>query len=415
MSREIRETQDPKIILKKDIFIGKTIALGVSGGIACYKVVDLASRLTQLGAIVKTIMTENAAKFVTPLTFQTITGQPVITDLFTNNENKEIHHVSISEEADVFVVAPATANIMAKAAHGVADDALSTTILAARRKVIMVPAMNNHMWLNPATQQNAGILKERGVYIVGPEVGRLACGEENAIGRLAEVDMIIAQTERVLSQKTDLNGLNIMVTAGGTREPIDPVRFIGNRSSGKMGYAIAEAAVARGANVILITGPSCLAPPHGVEVMNIETAQQMYEAVAGSLQRADVVVMAAAVADVKPAVVSGKKIKKDIMAKNIELELNPDILQAITANKGDKIIVGFAAESEHIVDNATEKLRKKDLDLIVANDISIPGAGFESDRNFAVLIDKKGPIGKLETYQKKDLAQKILDRIGGLI
>lgn len=392
-----------------NILSGKTIILGVAGGIAAYKGVDLASKLTQEGAIVKTIMTQNATKFVGPITFQSVTGQSVVTDLFGAEQQGQIQHVSLSEEADLVVVAPATANIIAKAAHGLADDALSTIILAARSTVVMVPAMNNHMWFNKATQDNMEILKSRGVRITDPEVGRLACGEEQAVGRFPKTEAIIDYLKNLLAEKDDLVGKTILVTAGGTHEPIDPVRFIGNRSSGKMGYAVAEAAKARGADVVLVSGPSCLSAPRNVKVINIETARQMCEAVMDNLDSVDAVIMSAAVADFRPANPSGEKIKKEKMSKSIELELNPDILQLISDKKDEQLVVGFAAESENVVDNALKKIDKKKLDLMVANDISKEGVGFGSDLNLAVLIDKNGPMGELETYQKTELADKILD------
>jgi len=392
-----------------NLLSGKTIVLGVAGGIAAYKAVDLASKLTQDGATVKTIMTQNATKFVGPITFQSVTGQPVVTDIFGSEQQGQIQHVSLSEEADLVVVAPATANIMAKAAHGLADDALSTTILAARSTVVMVPAMNNHMWFNKATQDNMEVLKSRGVRITDPEVGRLACGEEQAVGRFPKTGAIIDYLKNLLAEKNDLAGKTILVTAGGTHEPIDPVRFIGNRSSGKMGYAIAEAAKARGADVVLISGPSCLSAPHNVKTINIETARQMYEAVMDNLGAVNAVIMSAAVADFRPANQSGEKIKKGRMSKSIELELNPDILQLISDKKDKQLVVGFAAESENVIDNALQKIDKKKLDLIVANDISKEGVGFGSDLNLAVLIDNDGPMGQLKTYQKTELADKILD------
>lgn len=405
--------------MNENAFSGKTIALGVSGGIAVYKAVDLASKLAQRGAVVKTIMTDNAMKFVGPVTFQSVTGQPVLTDLFATDPRGKISHIAISEEADLFVVAPATANIMAKAAHGLADDALSTAILAARSMVIMIPAMNNYMWNNRATRHNMEILKSRDIRIMQPEVGRLACGEGNAVGRFPDTTTILTYLEDILTKSEpsrlnlDLAGKTIMVTAGGTREPIDPVRFIGNHSSGKMGYAIAEAARARGAQVILISGPTCLNPPQGAEVVSVETAQQMHDAVMENLDKADAVVMTAAVADFRPSSASIEKIKKERMPKSIEFELNPDILQAISKNKADKLVVGFAAESENIIENATKKIKKKGLDLIVANDIAKAGVGFGSDFNLAVLINKKGPVGDLETYKKTELAEKILDWLAG--
>jgi len=393
----------------ENIFKEKTIALGVSGGIAAYKAADLASKLTQAGARVKVVMSENATKFVSPITFQSVTGRPVLTDLFDSGAQGQIYHVSLSEEADLIVVAPATANIIAKAACGIADDALSTTIIAARNPVVMVPAMNNHMWLNKATQHNIDVLKERGIHIIEPEVGRLACGEKEAIGRFPKTETIIDSLKGILVGGRELEGKTIMVTAGGTHEPIDPVRFIANRSSGKMGYAIAEAARTRGANVILISGPTCLRPPYDIEVVNIETARQMHQAVLDNLPRTDAIIMAAAVADFRPAVKNAEKIKKEKMPKSIELELNQDILQAVSDNKGHRVVIGFAAESENIIENAIAKLKKKSLDLIVANDIGKPGVGFGSDLNLAALIDSGGQVGGLETYKKSDLAGRIVD------
>ena len=399
----------------EDIFSGKTIALGISGGIAAYKAVDLASKLAQRGAIVKTIMTEHATKFVSPLTFQSVTGQPVLTDLFAADSQGKISHVALSEEADLVVVAPATANIIAKAAHGLADDALSTTLVAARSAIVMVPAMNNYMWSNKATQYNLEILTSRDIKVMQPEVGRLACGEGNAVGRFPDTASIVSFLEDILRKSHDLAGKTIMITAGGTREPIDPVRFIGNRSSGKMGYAIAEAARARGAKVILVSGPTCLNPPLGAHTVYVETAQQMYDAVMENLYQVDAVVMTAAVADFRPSSSGIEKIKKERMPKSIELELNPDILQAVSKKKGNKLVVGFAAESENIIENATKKIKKKDIDLIVANDIASPGVGFGSDLNLAVLINKKGPVGDLITYKKTELAEKILDWVAAHI
>ncbi len=393
----------------EDIFSGKTIALGVSGGIAAYKAADLASKLAQCGAVVKTVMTEHATKFVSPLTFQSVTGQPVLTDLFASDLQGKISHVALSEEADLVVVAPATANIIAKAAHGLADDALSTMMLAARSTIVMVPAMNNHMWDNKATQYNLEILQSRGILVMQPDVGRLACGEGNAVGRFPDTSSIVSYLKDILRTAHDLDGKSIMITAGGTQEPIDPVRFIGNHSSGKMGYAIAQAARARGAEVILVSGPTCLNPPFGANIIQVATAQQMHDAVMEHLGKVDAIVMTAAVADFRPSSSSIEKIKKERMPRSIGLELNPDILQAVSKNKGNKLVVGFAAESEKIIENATKKIKKKALDLIVANDIASPGVGFGSNLNLAVLITKKGPIGDLETYKKTELAEKILD------
>jgi phosphopantothenoylcysteine decarboxylase/phosphopantothenate--cysteine ligase len=399
-------------INKNMVLSGKVIALCVSGGIACYKAADLASRLVKAGAIVRTVMTKNATEFISPLTFEAITSQKVLTDLFSGSgeSDNSIGHISLSEAADIFVVAPATAHIIAKIANGICDDALSTTLLAARNRIIVAPAMNNHMWTNQATQDNVARLKERGLIIVGPETGRLACGEEEAIGRLASVDRIfseiVGEIERTLrermlsrqallehasSESADLAGVKIVVTAGGTREPIDPVRYIGNRSSGKMGYAIAEAAISRGAEVVLITGPSCLEPPAGVNAVGVETALQMHAAVLEHLSSSDVLIMSAAVA----AAVTAKKAEMPVRS-----EKSSDSIQTI---------IGFAAESENIIPNAFEKLKRKNLDLIIANDISIKGAGFDSDLNYAVMVDRNGPVGELQMHRKTELSEAILD------
>ncbi len=395
--------------MAKNVFQGKTIVLGVSGGIAAYKAVDLAGKLVQERATVKVVMSQNATKFVNPIDFQSVTGQAVLTDLFDGDFQNQIYHVSLSEEADITVIAPATANILAKAACGIADDALSTVILAARSTVVMVPAMNNHMWLNEATQHNLSVLKNRGIEIIEPEVGRLACGEENAVGRFPKIETITDYLGAALARTEDLVGKTVLVTAGGTREPIDPVRYIGNRSSGKMGYAVARSAHLRGAQVILITGITNLNPPYGVKVISVESAGQMHRAVMENLDQADAVIMAAAVADFKPSQESLGKIKKERMPKSVELELNPDILQAISDKKANQVVIGFAAESDNMIENATKKLKKKKLDLVVANDIVKPGVGFDSDLSLSVLIDKKGQIGDIKTFKKSDLAGEILD------
>lgn len=388
---------------------GKRIVLGVTGGIAAYKAADLASKLTQAGAVVKTVMSVNATHFVSPLTFQALTGQPVVTELFAPGSDGSIQHVSLAEEADLVVVAPATANILAKAAQGIADDALSTTLLAAQSPIVMVPAMNNHMWDNPATQANLQTLQERGVNIIEPEVGRLACGSEQARGRFHKTETILEYLEELLGTADVLSGQTIIVTAGGTHEPIDAVRFIGNRSSGKMGYSIAGRAKACGAEVILISGPTGLGAPAGVRLIQVETALEMRKAVIDNLPGSAALIMAAAVADFRAAGNIAGKIKKEKMGDSIALELNPDILQEVTGHKDRGIVIGFAAESENIIDHATSKLEKKKLDLVVANDISRSDAGFGSDFNLAVLIDHDGPRGELAMYRKSDLASEIID------
>jgi phosphopantothenoylcysteine decarboxylase/phosphopantothenate--cysteine ligase len=395
--------------MPEQILKNKTIVLGVSGGVAAYKAADLASKLTQAGATVKTVMTKNATHFVGPLTFQSVTGQPVITDLFAPDANGSIQHVSLCEEADIILVAPATANIIAKAAYGIADDALSTTLLAAQGPVMVVLAMNNHMWNNQATQDNIATIKKRGINVLEPEVGRLACGSERAVGRFPKTEAIIEHLTDILTVSSSLSGKTVLVTAGGTHEPIDAVRFIGNRSSGKMGYAIAATAQARGAEVILVSAPGCLQAPAGVRLIRVETALGMRRAVLDNLKGADALIMAAAVADFRAARQSEGKVKKGKMGASIALELNPDILQDVAAEKDRQVVIGFAAESEGIVDYAISKLKKKKLDLIVANDIGRTDAGFGSDMNFAVLVDGTGPLGELTMYRKADLAGHIID------
>ncbi|OFW34210.1 MAG: hypothetical protein A2074_06365 [Candidatus Aquicultor primus] len=387
----------------------KRIVLGVTGGIAAYKAADLAGKLTQAGAVVKTIMSKNATHFVGPLTLKALTGQPVVTDLFAPGSDGSIQHVSLADEADLIIVAPATANILAKAAHGIADDALSTTLLAAQGPIVMVPAMNNHMWDNPATQANLLILQERGVNILAPEVGRLACGSEQAIGRFPKTETILEYLEDLFNTAHILAGKTIIVTAGGTHEPIDAVRFIGNRSSGKMGYAIAGRAKACGAEVILISGPTDLRAPAGARLIEVETALEMRQAVIDNLPGSAALIMAAAVADFKAAGKANGKIKKEQMGYSITLELNPDILQEVAGHKDRGVIIGFAAESENIIAHATSKLERKMLDLVVANDIGRSDAGFGSDFNLAVLIDHDGPQGELAMYRKSDLASEIID------
>ncbi|MDI6816534.1 MAG: bifunctional phosphopantothenoylcysteine decarboxylase/phosphopantothenate--cysteine ligase CoaBC [Actinomycetota bacterium] len=395
--------------MMETILQDKRIVLGVTGGIAAYKAADLASKLTQAGAVVKTIMSKNATHFVGPLTFKALTGQPVVTDLFASGSHGFIEHVSLAYEADLVVVAPATANILAKAAHGIADDALSTTLLAAEGPIVMVPAMNNHMWDNPATQANLLTLQERGVNILAPEVGRLACGSEEAMGRFPKTETVLEYLKDLFNAADILAGKTIIVTAGGTHEPIDAVRFIGNRSSGKMGYAIAGRAKACGAEVILISGPTGLRAPAGVRLIEVETALEMRRAVIDNLPGSAALIMAAAVADFRVAGKVNGKIKKERMDDGIALELNPDILQEVAGHKDRGLIIGFAAESENIIAHAILKLEKKKLDLIVANDIGRSDAGFGSDYNLAVLIDHDGPQGELAMYRKSDLASEIIN------
>ena len=389
----------------------KTIVLGITGSIAAYKAADIASKLTRAGASVEVVMTDSATRFVAPLTLRSITGRPVVTDMFELASEFSIEHIALAEVADVVVIAPATANIIAKLSAGIADDMLACTVLATKAPIILAPAMNVNMFENPITQENLSKLKARGFTIVDPACGRLASGKIG-LGRLAEVDEIIATINQVLGRSGDIAGKRIVVTAGGTQEPIDPVRHIGNRSSGKMGYAVAEAARDRGAVVSLITAPTSLPQPAGIEVVRVRTAAGMKEAVAEAVAQADVLIMAAAVADYQPQSVAEAKIKKDSPSLTLELIRTPDILAEV---KGNFIRVGFAAESEDIVANAKQKLEKKQLDIIVANDITDADSGFGADTNKVTLISRDGKVETLPLLSKRELADKILDRVVGLL
>jgi len=389
----------------------KTVILGITGSIAAYKAADLASKLTQAGARVEVVMTESATKFIAPLTLRNITGRPVVTDMFELASEFSIEHVALAEAADVVAIAPATACIIAKLAVGISDDMLTCTVLATKAPVILAPAMDVNMFQNPITQENLAKLKARGFTIVDPAYGRLASGKIG-LGRLAEADTIIGTIKQVLGRGGDLAGKHIVVTAGGTQEPIDPVRHIGNRSSGKMGYAIAEAARDRGAEVKLITAPTSLPEPIGIEVSHIRTTAQMKEAVAKAVTQADALIMAAAVTDYQPKSIAKAKIKKETPSLTLELIRTPDILTEV---KGNFLKVGFAAESEDIVANARQKLEKKQLDLIVANDITDPTSGFGADTNKVILIDRAGKVDSLPLLTKREVADRILDKVEGLL
>jgi len=390
---------------------GKTIVLGITGSIAAYKAAELASRLTQAGARVDVVMSESATKFVSPLTFRNLTGRPVVTSMWEVNSECSVEHVALAEAADIVVIAPATANIIARLAVGIADDMISCTVLAAKAPVILAPAMNVNMLNNSVTQHNLAELKARDFTIVEPACGRLASGKTGE-GRLAETEKIIAVIKQILNKGNDLAGKHIVVTAGGTQEPIDPVRHIGNRASGKMGYALAESARDRGATVSLITAPTLLAEPAGIAVTPVRTAAEMQKAVARSVAQADVLIMAAAVSDYQPKKVAKAKIKKESPVLNLELIRTPDILSQV---KGDFLKVGFAAESEHAIANAKQKLVKKQLDLIIANDITDAGSGFGVDTNKVTIIDKQGNEEILPLLSKRAVADRILDRVTKLI
>ena len=390
---------------------GKEIVLGVTGGIAAYKAAEVVSRLRKMGASVHVIMTENARQFITPLTLETLSGNPVVHDTFERPATWEVEHIALAKRAEVFVIAPATANILAKMACGIADDMLSTTVLATKAPVLVAPAMNTGMWTAPATRQNVETLRQRGVCFVGPEAGFLACGDEGS-GRMSEPAAIVEAIEAILCPRRDMEGLRVMVTAGGTRERLDPVRYIGNDSSGKMGFALAEAARSRGAEVTLVCGHTTAKRPEGIPVTEVESTCELYDAVLVRAAEQDVIIQAAAPADYRPAHPSAQKIKKQA-GEGITLELveNPDIAAAVGAAKcPGQTLVGFAAETEHLLDNARRKLDKKNLDMIVANDVSRPGAGFNVDTNIATLLTRSGAV-ECPLQSKQALAERILDEI----
>lgn len=389
---------------------GKKIVLGVTGGIAVYKAVDLVSRLRKAGCEVRVVMTEHAQQFVTPLTFKEISGNAVATSMWNANQEFNVEHIALANWADAFLVAPATANILAKMACGLADDLLSTTLLAAQAPIVVCPAMNTGMYKNPVTQENIAKLQERGVTVMPPAVGHLACGTSGP-GRLPEPQQIVEFMSAFFAgREGDLRGLRVLVTAAGTREPIDPVRYVGNRSSGKMGYAVAQMAAERGADVLLISGPSALAAPPNVRVVNVETTNEMLEACLAAYGDVDIVIKAAAVADYRPRDVADQKIKKKTDdALTVVMDKNPDILKTLGAKKEQQVLVGFAAETQNLLANAREKVVKKNLDMIVANDVTAAGAGFNSDTNIVKFLFANGDVRELEQMPKVDVANKILD------
>ena len=391
---------------------GKEIVLGISGSIAAYKAVLLLRELTARGAEVTVVMTAGAEHFVGPLTFRTLSGRPVLSNLFDPQSDEAVEHVALAERAHVFVVAPATANVLAKAAHGIADDFLTTLLLAARCPVLMAPAMDGGMWEHAAVQANVATLRERGVTVFEPEAGALASGLSGR-GRLPEIESIVEEVERVLTPGRDLTGERVLVTAGPTREPIDPVRYLSNRSSGKMGHAVATAALRRGAEVVLISGPTALKPPAGAVYVPVQTAEEMREAALQHLGAASVVIKAAAVADYRVERPSPTKIKSGGKREGLSLDLvpNPDILKELAQKKGGAFLVGFAAETNDVRAHAAEKLRAKGVDLLVANDVSQHGIGFEADDNQVVLLDRWGGTLELPRMTKIQVAHAILDRI----
>lgn len=402
---------------------GKKIVLGVTGGIAAYKCVDLASRLRKQGAEVHVILTRGAQNFVTETAMREISGNPVVTSMWGEIHNYDVEHIALANLADVVLIAPATANVLAKAAAGIADDMLTTTVLATRAPIFFAPAMNSNMYENPVTQQNISTLQQRGWQLIEPASGHLACGT-SGIGRMPEPAELVEVLENYFAGADDsvesvdsstlqgLCGLRILVTAAGTREPIDPVRYIGNRSSGKMGYAIAQAAASLGAEVTLVSGPSALQPPARVEFFGVESAREMRQLVQERFPSCDIVIKAAAVADYRVKNVSDQKIKKNDAELTLVLEKNPDILKELGEMKQPhQTLVGFAAETQNLLQYAKGKLEKKNLDMIVANDVSKPQAGFNVDTNLIKLLKRDGSIEELPLMSKKELAYIILDRV----
>jgi len=389
---------------------GKKVVVGISGGIAAYKALDVVSRLKKAGAEVRVVMTRAATQFITPLTFREISGNPVICDMWQEPKAWNVEHIALANWADVVLIVPATANIIGKIASGIADEFLSTTVMATKAPVVLAPAMNTNMYLNPIVSDNLSRLSKLGYNIIPPATGMLACGVEGP-GRLPEPETIVTELVRILSKCFDLVGKRVLVTAAGTREPLDPVRYIGNRSSGKMGYALASAAANRGANVILVSGPSNLSSPPGVILKKVETAAEMRQVVLEEFGAADLVIKAAAVADYRPSIVSKQKMKKNDEKITLVLEKNPDILAELGAHKDKQILVGFAAETEDLLTHATEKLIRKNLDMIVANDVTLPGAGFDADTNIVRVLYQDGRVEEVAQMSKESLAGLLLDRI----
>jgi len=391
------------------------ITLGVTGGVAAYKAAELVRRLQQDGFTVQVVMTRSAREFVTPLTFAALSGQKVITDLFAEsggeaNLESAIEHIAVAQRTDLLLVAPATADVIAKFARGIADDFLTTLHLASTAPVVIAPAMNVNMWNHPATQENLEMLRARGVQVVQPDEGYLACGMTGP-GRLAGQDAIVAAVREVLKLKRDLEGETVLVTAGPTFEDIDPVRYITNRSSGKMGYAVAEAAARRGARVVLVSGPTALDAPAGVERVSVRTAVEMYQAVRQHFSAATIGIFAAAVADYRPAEPLSQKLKRSKDSLTLKLEPNPDILAGVAKEKGARLVVGFAAETDHVAENARKKLSAKNADLVVANDVTAEGAGFDLDTNVVTLLARDGRDLALPKMTKREVAGRILDEV----
>ncbi len=392
------------------------IALGVTGGVAAYKAAELVRRLQQEAFDVEVLMTRGAEEFVRPLTFAALTGHKVIGAMFAEGSSRQanvesaIEHIAVAQRIDLLLVAPATADVLAKFAAGIADDFLTTLYLATKAPVVVAPAMNVNMWEHRATQENVARLRSRGVCVVAPDEGYLACGMTGA-GRLAGHDAILQAVREALDLRRDLSGETVLVTAGPTCEDIDPVRFLTNRSSGRMGYAVAEAAMSRGAEVVLVSGPTALAPPPGLTFVPVRSAEQMRRAVNAHLDSATIVIMAAAVADYRPTLRHPHKVKRGAPSLTLELELSPDILAEIGPRKEDRVVVGFAAETERLADHARRKLKAKPVDLVVANDVSRCDAGFDVDTNVVTFFSRDGSETELPRLTKREVAERILDEV----
>jgi phosphopantothenoylcysteine decarboxylase / phosphopantothenate---cysteine ligase len=391
------------------------VLLGVGGGIAAYKSAELARALMERGMRVQVVMTQAAREFITPLTFASLTGRKVITGLFSSDSPEEtlssaVEHIAVAQDNDILVIAPATADLIARLAHGLADDFLTTTYLAFTGRVVLAPAMNNNMWAHPATQENLAVLRKLGHTIIEPEEGLLACGTTGP-GRLAEPERIANTVAGLSLYARDLEGESVLITAGPTQEPLDPVRFISNRSSGKMGYALASAAAERGAKVILVSGPVELGEPHGVQVIHVRTALEMHDAVLEHLPEAGIIVKAAAVADYHLSQVPRNKIKKTAMRMSLDLDPTPDILAELGKKKGDRLLIGFAAETENLIASARQKLESKNCDMVVANLVNQEATGFESDDNEVVLVLRTGETIPISRAPKREIADRIFDQV----
>lgn len=393
----------------------KTVVIGVCGGIAVYKACDLVSKLKKTGVNVHVIMTKSATEFVAPLTFQTLSQNYVVEDMFESPKTWDVEHISLAKKADVFVLAPATANVIGKVANGIADDMLTTTIMATKAKVLIAPAMNTNMYENPVVQRNIQTLKDLDYKFVEPESGRLACGDIGS-GKLASVDTIFNSIIELLEIKKDLEGTSMIITAGPTVESIDPVRYITNRSTGKMGYSIAKKAIERGADVTLVSGPTNIVPPQNLKkFIQIESAEDMYNAVLENMDENQVIIKSAAVADYRPKEYSDNKIKKSDDDLSIRLDRTKDIALELGKIKDNKILVGFAAETNDLLENAKNKIQKKNLDFIVANDLTQDGAGFGVDTNIVKIIDREGVVQEHPKMKKEEVADVILDKIKTLL